>query len=183
MDAQEADAILTSLFESDYSTFLRYSVRGTHNLGVAEDLVQEAFMLLYKELRYGKRVDNPKAWAFCVIRRLISKQVRAWQRNTALQEALVILDEFTINCNAVVTEIASEDIIRLFSVLTRREQEVMILRMAPLKYREIADRLGISPKSVNTLLARALRKMQKAAAIEMHELNGCRNAESASRTL
>jgi DNA-directed RNA polymerase specialized sigma24 family protein len=30
-----------------------------------------------------------------------------------------------------------------------------------MKYREIADQLGISMNSVNTLLARALRKLQK----------------------
>jgi DNA-directed RNA polymerase specialized sigma24 family protein len=50
----------------------------------------------------------------------------------------------------------------LLSVLTSREQEVVLLRMQSLKYREIARLLGISRNSVNTLLARALRKLQAA---------------------
>jgi DNA-binding CsgD family transcriptional regulator len=52
---------------------------------------------------------------------------------------------------------------KLLSVLTSREQEVVMLRMEDMKYREIACALGISRNSVNTLLARALRKLQVAA--------------------
>ena len=52
---------------------------------------------------------------------------------------------------------------KLFSVLTRREEEVILLRMQAMKYREIGVLLRISPNSVNTLLARALRKLQLAA--------------------
>lgn len=55
------------------------------------------------------------------------------------------------------------DIRRLLSVLTPREEEVLLLRLEALKYREIADQLGISVNSVNTLLARALRKLQQVA--------------------
>jgi RNA polymerase sigma factor (sigma-70 family) len=50
----------------------------------------------------------------------------------------------------------------LLSVLSPREEEVLLLRLEALKYREIADQLGISINSVNTLLARALRKLQAA---------------------
>ena len=41
---------------------------------------------------------------------------------------------------------------------------MLLLRPESLKYREIADQLGISMNSVNTLLARALRKLQQAMA-------------------
>jgi DNA-binding CsgD family transcriptional regulator len=48
----------------------------------------------------------------------------------------------------------------MFSVLTPRETEVMMLRIQVFKYREIADQLKISDKTVAKLLARALRKLQ-----------------------
>jgi RNA polymerase sigma factor (sigma-70 family) len=57
----------------------------------------------------------------------------------------------------------STDIRNLLSVLSPREEEVLLLRLEALKYREIADQLGISMNSVNTLLARALRKLQEAS--------------------
>jgi RNA polymerase sigma factor (sigma-70 family) len=52
---------------------------------------------------------------------------------------------------------AVEDIRSLLSVLSPREEEVLLLRLESLKYREIASQLGISMNSVNTLLARALQ--------------------------
>ena len=50
----------------------------------------------------------------------------------------------------------------LLRLLSPREQEPLLLRLEAMKYREIADRLGISVNSVNSLLARALQKLQKA---------------------
>jgi RNA polymerase sigma factor (sigma-70 family) len=49
-------------------------------------------------------------------------------------------------------------------LLSRREEEVLLLRLEAMKYREIADQLGISMNSVNTILARALQKLRKVAA-------------------
>src|SRR5260370_37791069 len=84
MDADQSTNRVTELFDSSYSLFVRYAIRATGSLDSAEDLVQEAFMLLYKELSNGKHVDNPKAWTFCVIRRLLSKQIRTHPLTTAL---------------------------------------------------------------------------------------------------
>jgi len=56
------------------------------------------------------------------------------------------------------------DIRSLLSLLSPREEEVLLLRLEAFKYREIAEQLGISMNSVNTLLARALRKLQQATA-------------------
>jgi RNA polymerase sigma factor (sigma-70 family) len=164
MNPREATQLVTELFESGYPIFLRYALRATGSPDLAEDLVQEAFMQLYKAVRSGKQVDNPKAWTFCVIRRLVIKQIRMHQRKEALQEPLSILDDLPASAFFVAPPVsASDEVTKLFSVLTPREEEVTLLRMTSLKYREIAEQLGISPKSVNTLLARALRKLQKAA--------------------
>ena len=162
MELNEASLLVTQLFNSDYSILVRYAVQATRDLEMAEDVVQEAMMLLYKELRIGKSIDNPKAWMFCVVRRLISKRARL-QRSQGLHEPLSMLDESLASPVNVPESHGPDDVSRLLSVLTPREHEVVLLRMTALKYREIADRLGISSKSVNTFLTRALRKLQRAA--------------------
>ena len=58
--------------------------------------------------------------------------------------------------------LALSDIRSLLSMLSAREEEVLLLRLEAMKYREIAEQLGISVNSVNTLLSRALRKLQDA---------------------
>ena len=68
-------------------------------------------------------------------------------------------------------------------LLSRREEEVLLLRLEAMKYREIADQLGISMNSVNTILARALQKLKKVAAqnpvkesVDLHEKKTVRRA-------
>ena len=67
-------------------------------------------------------------------------------------------------------------IVDYLCLLSRREEEVLLLRLEAMKYREIADQLGISLSSVNTILARALEKLKKVAAqhtverkLDLHE--------------
>jgi RNA polymerase sigma-70 factor (ECF subfamily) len=182
MDAREATVLVTELFESSYSMFVRYAYRATGNLDSAEDLVQEAFISLYRAVRDGTNIDSPKAWTFCVIRRLISKQIRTHQRKTSLHESISVLDDMPAAAPAEIGH-GMDDVTRLLSVLTRREEEVTLLRMTAMKYREIADQLGISPKSVNTLLSRALRKLQKAAGVEPAQTGKSRYVEPVTKTL
>jgi RNA polymerase sigma factor (sigma-70 family) len=165
-EAIEATSVVTDLFESAYGIFLRYAVRMTSSHEVAEDVVQEALMLLYREIRKGTTIENPKAWTFCVIRRLLSKEIRSHRRHSALMEPLEAGGDFAFAALSPEEHNADlDDVTALLSVLTSREQEVTLLRMTPMKYREIAEQLGISPKSVATLLARALRKLQRAAGV------------------
>jgi RNA polymerase sigma factor (sigma-70 family) len=132
-------------------------------LEVSEDLVQETFMLLYRALRQGQKIENPKGWTLCVVRRQVGKEMR-YSRRGGLHESLDVLETLPAGrMNPEEAEWERDEVSRLFSVLTRREEEVILLRMQAMKYREIGAHLGISPNSVNILLARALRKLQKAA--------------------
>jgi RNA polymerase sigma factor (sigma-70 family) len=80
-------------------------------------------------------------------------------RDLTLYESL---DELEIAGDAVNELSSIVDIRNFLSVLSPREEEVLLLRLEALKYREIAEQLGISMNSVNSLLARALRKLQQA---------------------
>jgi DNA-directed RNA polymerase specialized sigma24 family protein len=64
-----------------------------------------------------------------------------------------------------------DDVAKILSQLSPREQEVMLLRMESLKYREIASELGISINSVATLLARALRKLTQTVIQPSHSVS------------
>jgi len=164
MSRAEASELVHSLFGCWYPSLVRLAFRATGNLEVSEDLVQETFMLLYRALRQGQKIENPKGWTVCVVRRQVGKQMRKSRRDGGVHESLDILD--TLPAGRVSPEGGEwerDAAARLFSVLTQREEEVILLRMQAMKYREIGAHLGISPNSVNTMLARALRKLQAAA--------------------
>jgi RNA polymerase sigma-70 factor (ECF subfamily) len=181
---EDATNTVSALYESWYSSLVRYGARATGSVNLAEDLVQECFMKLYLCLRAGKRITHPKAWTLRVLRHKIWKQWRAEQdagvRYVSFDEvepALMVRPDSG-------REIGLEDVTALLSLLTHREEEVLLLRMEAMKYREIATQLGISTTSVNTLLARALRKLQRAVENDLDKPSSEINAQkNCSKTL
>ena len=162
MNEREAAELATELYASLYSPLLRFAAHSTGSLELAEDVVQETFTRLYRELRQGHRIANPRAWAFSVVRREIGRQRRG-EHALGVMEPVEILDHCSPPLGAVVVPFAgNDDVGRFLSILSPREAEVVLLRLGNLKYREIGAELGIGVKSVGKLLARALVKLHRA---------------------
>jgi RNA polymerase sigma factor (sigma-70 family) len=161
MNRQEATRLIDGLFDTWGPCLLRHAWRLTGRRPLAEELVQEAFFALYRELRAGAAIANPRAWTLTVVRYQAAKQARTDRRHPEQSAAFADLDAFAGPAGPVPFE--HQDVAELLAGLTTREEEVLLLRLESLKYREIGEQLGITDKSVATLLARALRKLQAAA--------------------
>jgi RNA polymerase sigma factor (sigma-70 family) len=163
VDEFEATELVAALFDRCYTQLVRYTVRSIIEHDLAEELVQDAFMQLYAALRSGKCIHHPKAWAMCVLRRATNRHIQERLNHEQLEdyEQIATLDHDP-TCVSLIAG--------YLSVLSQREEEVLLLRLEAMKYREIADQLGISMSSVNTILARALQKLKKIAA--EHALKG-----------
>jgi RNA polymerase sigma factor (sigma-70 family) len=157
LNENDATDVVTALFDRWYIPLVRYALRSVYKYDLAEDLVQDVFTQLYQALRSGKDIDHPKAWTLCVLRRAVFRGLQDQFRFDQL-------DELELAGSSPDQFVDVSSIQDLLGRLSRREEEVLLLRLEAMKYREIADHLGISMNSVNTLLARALRKLQKAAA-------------------
>jgi len=146
------------LYDGWYGTLVSYAARLIGSSNLAEDVVQEAFYLLYRELDSGKAIGNEKAWTFCVVRREIGRQVyRRRKHEVPLDSpelrhsgALTVQEPFS----------GRDEFTELFSLLSPREEEVLLLCMETLKYREIGDAMGISHNTVSTMHRRAIRKLR-----------------------
>jgi RNA polymerase sigma-70 factor (ECF subfamily) len=157
------------LFDGWYGVLVNYALGLTGRLELAEEVVQEAFYLLYRELASGKKIANEKAWTFCVVRRETGRQVYRYR----LREISLDSPEFIREDGRNIQE-PSDEIDRLsnlFSLLSPREEEVMLLCMESLKYREIGAVLGISSNSVATLHRRAIRKLRTVMGLEPKPVN------------
>jgi len=159
MTREEAERLTAALFEEWAPTVVRYATHITGSRETSEDAVQEAFLSLYKELRSERRIENPKGWTLRAVRNQLSKQ---WRRE---RRPVVALDPEQLHELPDVRGESEEppewdEVAPLLSTLTDREEEVILLRVQAMKYREIAAELNISSKSVATLLARALKKLR-----------------------
>jgi RNA polymerase sigma-70 factor (ECF subfamily) len=158
VNENDATDLVTALYDHWFTKLVYYAVKTTENYQLAEDLAQDSFMQLYLALRAGKEIVHPKAWTLCVLKRAMNRRMIDLLRYESFEEAE---DAGKLPAGSS-GQGGLTDIQALLSQLTPREVEVLLLRLEAMKYREIADQLGISINSVNTLLARALRKLQGA---------------------
>jgi hypothetical protein len=59
-----------ALFEQLHIPVFRYVLRKMRNPGRAEEVTQETFLRLFRYLKEGRSLDNPKAWLFTVAHNL-----------------------------------------------------------------------------------------------------------------
>jgi RNA polymerase sigma factor (sigma-70 family) len=163
MDRQDALRQFDPFFEVWYPHLLRYSCRFTASRATAEDVAQEVFLDLYEALRSGHRIEFPKAWTLRVARRKCAElQTRPFNMDGRHESLDVVENQGEDPVQAMNASLEAQRLRGYLAVLTEREEEVLLLRLQSMKFREIGEALGITTSSVNTLLARALDKLQQA---------------------
>lgn len=163
MDRQEALRQFDEFFQRWYPHLLRYTCRFTPSRATAEDITQEVFLDLYEALRSGHQIEFPKAWTLRVARRKCSDlQSRPFNMDSRHESLEVVENHGSDPVQALNAGLEAQRLRGYLTLLTEREEEVLMLRLQSLKFREIGESLGITTSSVNTLLARALDKLRQA---------------------
>lgn len=142
-----------------WSALLRRIARITRDPAGAEDVLQSAY-LRAMEYRAGARpILNTDAF---VARTAVNLAIDERRRRKRRDEDVVVADHVEVSDNLPLQDEvlqARERLTRLKAGLQRlspRTQEVFLLhRLEGLKYREIADRLGISVSAVEKHVAKA----------------------------
>jgi RNA polymerase sigma-70 factor (ECF subfamily) len=159
------------LFRGWYGKLADYAVRIVGSPDAAEDIVQTVFVSVW-----NRRDALPDATTLpAYLRRAVRNRALNHLRDTRSSEQLSRLtdEESSIPPRGAVDLEASELAERLAEAmgeLAPRTREVFELsRVHELTYREIADTLGISIKTVETLMGRALRALRAALRSELSD--------------
>jgi len=162
MNERDASLLIDEVYDSLYVHLVNYAVHLGSSVELAEDAAQETFLRLYRALRDGQTIREPKAWAYTVMRHEMGKQLHGHAEQTVTAEGWRSLEESSCGNDAASERfVIADELEHLLDLLTEREKEVLLLRLGSLKYREIGEQLGISVKTVHTLLTRALGKLQQ----------------------
>lgn len=156
------------LFDEWRDPLLRYVL--TFSLGVSdsEDIVQETFLALFQHLRAGKSRENIRAWLFRVAHNLALKKRQSARREAAqLSDSSLDVEAALIDPapNAEDQAAANQRHSRVLAVvraLPEQSRWCLFLRAEGLRYREIAEILGVSAGSVSAYLARSLALIARA---------------------
>lgn len=154
-------AVVGQLIEQYRAPLRRYFTKRTGDPVEAEDLVQELFCRILARDDID-RLDNPEAYIFQAATNLLRDRSRRAGTRRSFERELVSRNE------NLVEEISAERVLqgrnelellqRALLELPERTRTIFVLqRFEGLKYRQIADRLGISASSVEKHMMFAIK--------------------------
>lgn len=171
LSAQQGDQAAFSRLAAEYMPFVRRSAaRYSTPLLDRDDLVQEGMLGLLSAVRTYKpeRGISFEAYAgICVNNKMLSALRKASGGKSVRAGDVVLLDECAVWDAALPLEEqqdlrdACERLMHFAqNELSQSEQTVLNLFLGGLSYREIAEKIGATPKSVDNALQRVRRKLK-----------------------
>ena len=129
------------------------------------DLVQEAFARLVAA-RSSAAQENPGSYVQGILRHLLADRARAWSRSKAARADEVALPHQPEMPDAALELAQMQEQYRIaVDTLPAKTREVFLLHRAEdLPYRQIAERLGISIRTVEWHVAQAVVRIGKSVA-------------------
>ena len=165
--AVEIENEVVLLFDEFRGRLLRYAI----SLGIGpqdgEDVIQEVFLSLFRHLRLGRSRSNLRGWIFRVAHHLALRQRTSRQKQQARASSEALPLEARADSAANPEEQLDEmqrrkRLLLVFNALPERDRYCLSLRAEGLRYREIADVLGMSLGAVSNSLARSLARLARA---------------------
>lgn len=149
--------IFTSLFAESRDALHRYIQRFVGSSETTKEIVQEAFLRTYRQ---GESVRTLRAFLFSTARNLAANEYR--HQRTVERGALGEMAASGVECDPLEAEILRDERNRLIQEAINRLplqcRAAFTLRVFhQCGYKEIADRLGISVKTVEKHIARGLK--------------------------
>jgi RNA polymerase sigma-70 factor (ECF subfamily) len=162
VDDALVQADVLRLFDECADGLRRYASAFGLTPAASEDIVQEAFLSLFRHLRLGRSRENLRGWLYRVVHNLALKQRERGRRWLSVDAgALAIrLEDPEVNPEERLAEAQRRDRLRAVArALPERDRRCLYLRAEGLNYRDIAGTLGVSLGSVAKSLARAFERL------------------------
>jgi len=165
-DAAELENVVVHLFDQTQARLSRYVLGFGLSLHDAEDIVQETFLSLFHHLERGRPRWNLNGWLFRVAHNLALKRRvanRVFESHVVDEDALAQHPCARPNAEQELSFNQTRARLRaVFAALPEQDQRCLYLRAEGLKYREIAEVLGISLGGVSLSISRSLARIVRA---------------------
>jgi RNA polymerase sigma-70 factor, ECF subfamily len=167
-DTSAAQAQVLALFDECAPGLRRYIA--SFNLGTAttDDVLQDAFLALFRHLCLGRPATNLKGWLFQVAHNMALKQRQRIAKRGLIEGAWdVTIDDRILDGELNPEERLASDrrqrrLAETLQGMPERDQRCIALRAEGLCYRDIARTLGVSLGTVAKSIVRALTGLREA---------------------
>jgi RNA polymerase sigma-70 factor (ECF subfamily) len=155
---------VTQIYKDARDDVYRYLLTLGLKPGDAQDLTQDVFLRLFQFLQRGGEIENPRAWAFRVAHNLA---VNSRTRQRIMDPVDTHLERITAGGglspeHQVLAAEANSRLHEALATLSPQQRQCLHLRAEGLRYREIAETIGIGVSTVSEFLGRAVTRLRKA---------------------
>jgi len=163
------EAEVLELFDSLHDRLVGYLLRfDPLTAEDCEDVVQDAFLALFQHLQKGRSRENLSGWMFRVVHNFALKRLQGSRRSSRKVVAITAAarDPVDSALNPEDAYVRDETQMRLHAVvkaLPAQDQRCLALRAEGLRYRDIAEVLGMSLGAVAKSLERSLARIARVA--------------------
>jgi RNA polymerase sigma-70 factor, ECF subfamily len=159
--ASRLEEEVVAMFERHRSSLLRYLLSFRIAAPDAEEIVQDVFLSLFQHLRRGKSRANLHGWLFKVAHNLALKsRIRARRQSPGVPETQV---DSAPGPEERAADLQRQNrLLAVVKALPELDQCCLSLRAEGLRYREIAEVLGISLGAVANSLEKSLSRLSRA---------------------
>jgi RNA polymerase sigma-70 factor (ECF subfamily) len=162
--ASEIEGEVVKLFDQNRDAILRYALSFGMPAHDGEEVAQEVFLALFQHLRQGKSRQSLRGWIFRVAHNLALKKRHANQRALAKMEpdencAAELIDPSPNPEEQVLIGQRRERLMAIVGALPEQDRFCLDLRAEGLRYREIAQVLGMSLGWVSMSLSKSLAQL------------------------
>jgi RNA polymerase sigma-70 factor (sigma-E family) len=160
--AWTADEAVTRLFASQYRPLVRLAALLLHDVGMAEEIAQDAFVSLHQ--RWGRLRDPEKAAAY--LRQSVVNRARSALRHRGVVDRFLRRQPTpatapSAEAGALTAETYAE-VLEAVRALPTRQREALVLRYyGDLSEIQTAEAMGVSPGAVKSHTARALAALRR----------------------
>jgi RNA polymerase sigma-70 factor, ECF subfamily len=155
-----------ALYERFYKQLFHFIVRFVKEKSLAEDILQETFLRIFKKRKSYRKTARFSTYLFTIARNLCLDALKSWERKHVLstQEDLVerAMDRSKEPSKIVEEDELSEILQREIQALPKDQREVLLLsKHSGLSYEEIAQIVESTPAAVKQKAYRAMVSLRQ----------------------
>lgn len=158
--------VVTAAYDAHERSLYAFALGLTRSGTAAEDLVQESYLRLVREVQAGRAPDNVRAWLYRVCANLATSRGR---RTAVAARYLPFLASREIGETPEARHLRLElgtELSAALTALTDDERTGLLLSAGGFRGREIAEIIGRSYGATRTMLTRARMKVQERLSAE-----------------
>jgi len=162
--AVHAEVVL--LFDEFRDRLFRYVLSLGLSVHDGEDVIQEVFLSLFRHLKIGRSRENLRGWLFQVSHNLALKQRYRRQKQQATvpneqSRPVERIDSAENPEEQLASNQRQQRLLSAIKALPEQDRWCLSLRAEGLRYREIAQVVGISLGAVSNSLAKSMERLMR----------------------